>query len=478
MKRRDFLAASAALLAAACVPGPVLLPEEAPALPIPPMPANGQRLIDEIERLAFEFFRDTTNPANGLAPDRWPTPAFCSIAAVGFALSAWIVGAERGWITRAEARSRVLTTLTFLRDAPQGPQRSGTIGHKGFFYHFLDMQTGTRFKRVELSTIDTALLMCGVLHCAVWFGGIDAEETRIRALAEELYARVDWRWAQPRLPAIGHGWSPEEGPLKHDYIGYNEALLLYLLALGSPTHAVNPDAWQAWSAKYERGWAKAYGYTYLRYPVLFVHQFPQCWFDLRGVSDPFMRARGVDYFENTRRATHAQRAYAAHNPEGWAGYGPEVWGVTACDGPAKVRRHYGDRMRRFQGYAGRGIGRNDDGTIAPYAAACSLPHAPEIVIPALAAMRERYGETIWGRYGFFAFNRSFDFPGVKLHFGRLAPGFGWVDVDYLGIELGPTLMMLANHRDGSIWKAMHRSEHLVRGLRRAGFAGGWLDQVG
>src|SRR3954464_5797972 len=131
MKRRDSIAASAALLAAGCVPGPVPLPEEAPELALPPMPANGARLVDEIERLAFEFFRDTPNPRNGLAPDRWPTPAFCSIAAVGFALSAWIVGAERRWIPREEARSRVITTLAFLHEAPQGPQRSGTIGHKG-----------------------------------------------------------------------------------------------------------------------------------------------------------------------------------------------------------------------------------------------------------------------------------------------------------------------------------------------------------
>jgi hypothetical protein len=478
MKRREFIAASAALLAAGCSPGgPVQLPEDAPPLPIPPMPPGGARLIGEIERRAFQFFRETTNPANGLAPDRWPTPSFCSIAAVGFALSAWIIGAERRWITRSEARSRVLTTLAFLHDAPQGPQASGTIGYKGFFYHFIDMETGMRFRQVELSTIDTALLMCGVLHCAVWFDGADPEEARIRELAEALYARVDWRWAQPRLPAIGHGWTPEAGPLKHDYIGYNEALLLYLLALGSPTHPVDASAWDAWTSKYDRGWSKVYGYTYLRYPVLFVHQFPQCWFDLRGLSDTFMRARGIDYFENTRRATYAQRAYAAHNPEGWADYGPEVWGVTACDGPARVTRHFGDRVRRFQGYSGRGIGRNDDGTIAPYAAACSLPHAPEIVIPALATMHQRYGETIWGRYGFFAFNRSFDFP-ARLHFGRRVPGFGWVDIDYLGIEVGPTLMMLANYRDASVWKAMHRSPHLVRGLLRAGFTGGWLDQLG
>src|SRR3954466_14618247 len=160
MHRRDFLVASAALLAAGCIPPPVPLPGAAPPLPIPPMPANGARLVDEIERRAFEFFRDTTNPRNGLAPDRWPTPSFCSIAAVGFALSAWPIGVERGWMRREEARARVLTTLRFLFEAPQGPERSGTIGYKGFFYHFVDMETGMRFRRTELSTIDTALLMC------------------------------------------------------------------------------------------------------------------------------------------------------------------------------------------------------------------------------------------------------------------------------------------------------------------------------
>ena len=445
-------------------------------LPLPPMPAGAAALLADLERRSFEFFRDTTDAATGLAVDRWPTPSFSSIAAVGFALSAWPIGVERGWMTREEARRRVLATLRFFAYAPQGPERRGNAGYKGFFYHFLDVASGTRFDRTELSTIDTALLMCGVLHCVAWFDGADPDETRIRALGEELYARVDWRWAQPRMPAIGHGWSPEGGQIKYDYLGYSEAMLLYLLALASPTHPVSTDAWDAWIKPYDQGWGRRYGLSYLRYPVLFVHQFPQCWFDLRGTRDTFLYPRGLDYFENTRRATFAHRAYAAHNPEGWLGYDAETWGITACDGPADVRREYGGRLRRFRGYAGRGIGQYDDGTIAPYGAASSMPFAPEIAAPALVAMRERHGEHIWGKYGFFAFNRSFTFTDAKLAYGQVVPGFGWVDIDYLGIEVGPTLLMLANHRDGSVWRAMRRSPHVVRGLRRAGFTGGWLDR--
>jgi hypothetical protein len=238
---------------------------------------------------------------------------------------------------------------------------------------------------------------------------------------------------------------------------------------------VSTAAWDAWTSTYEKNWVRRYGFAYLGYPVLFVHQFPQCWFDLRGVTDAFMHARGIDYFENTRRATYAQRLYAAHNPGGWLDYGPENWGITACDGPADVQREFGGRMRQFRGYSGRGIGRYDDGTIAPYGAASSVPFAPEICVPALVEMRKRFGHHIFGKYGFFGFNRSFNYSGVRLSYGQVIPEFGWVDVDYLGIELGPTLLMLANHRDGSVWRTMRRSPHMVRGLRRAGFTGGWLN---
>lgn len=433
-------------------------------------------LLDDLELRTFRFFWDTTDASTGLAPDRWPTPSFCSIAAVGFALTAYVVGVERGFITRAQAGERVRTTLRTFCNAPQGPQATGVAGYKGFFYHFLDMRTGLRFDRCELSTVDTALLIAGALHCQSYFDRDDATEAEIRRLAEQLHAGADWRWAQVRPPSIGHGWLPESGFITSDWKGYNEAMLVYLLALGSPTHAVERDAWEAWTSTYDRdSWGSEYGQTYLRFPPAFGHQFTHCWVDFRGIRDAYMRQRGLDYFENSRRATYAQRAYAMVNPEGWAGYGRDVWGVTACDGPADVERPFGGRQRRFISYAGRGMGLHDDGTIAPYGAGASIAFAPEIVVPALATMQERYGEHIYGKYGFVdAFNPSFTFTDVKLTHGRVVPGVGWVDVDHLGIDQGPLLAMLGNHRGELVWRAMRGNAHLQRGLRRAGFSGGWL----
>ncbi len=436
-------------------------------------------LLDDLEQRTFNFFWDTTDARTGLAPDRWPTPSFASIAAVGFALTAYPIGVERGWISRAQARERVLTTLRFFHAAPQGPQASGVSGHKGFFYHFLDMKTGHRFGRCELSTVDTALLLAGMLFCRDWFDGKDKDEQDIRRLADEIYARVDWRWAQHRPPSISHGWDPEQGFLGSDWKGYNEAMLVYLLALGSTTFAVEPAAWDAWTSTYNRAsWGSEYGQTYLRFPPLFGHQFTHCWVDFRGIADAYMRGRGIDYFENSRRATYAQRAYAIANPEGWAGYGENVWGVTASDGPADVVREFKGKKRKFISYAGRGMGgahTYDDGTLAPYGAGSSIAFAPEIVIPALRTMRERYGQHIYGKYGFVdAFNPSFTFTDVKLTHGKLIPGFGWVDVDMLGIDQGPLIAMLGNHRGEIVWKTTRRSEWLKRGLQRAGFTGGWL----
>jgi hypothetical protein len=433
-------------------------------------------LLDDLERRTFDFFWETTDASSGLAPDRWPTPSFCSIAAVGFALTAYPIGVERGWVTRSQAAARVRTTLRTLRDAPQGPQPQGVAGHRGFFYHFLDMRTGTRFDRCELSTVDTALLIAGALFCQAWFDGDGPVEAEIRRLAEELHARVDWPWAQVRGPAICHGWHPERGFIASDWKGYNEAMIVYLLALGSPTHPVGSEAWQAWTSTYDRdSWATVHGQRLLHFAPLFGHQFTHCWVDFRGLQDDYMSRRGLDYFENSRRATYAQRAHAIANPEGWAGYGADVWGVTACDGPADVEREFGGKLRRFISYAGRGMALYDDGTLAPYGAGSSIAFAPEIVVPALRAMRERYGSAVYGRYGFLdAFNPSFTFADVKLTHGRIEPGLGWVDTDHLGIDQGPMLAMLGNHRGEIVWRAMRRQEHLRRGLQRAGFRGGWL----
>ncbi len=473
-RRRLLAAAGAAGLLAACGGLPTAAdPVDLGALP----PLEAEAWLAELERRSFAFFWETTNPANGLVPDRWPTPSFASVAAVGFGLSAYPIGVARGFVTRGQARERVLTTLRFLRDAPHGPAAQGMTGYRGFYYHFLDMQTGARFRDVELSTIDTALLVAGALHCAEYFNGNDAAEAEIRSAVRTIYERIDWRWAQVRAPAIGHGWKPETGHLASDYKGYNEAMLLYLLALGSPTHAVDAAAWDAWCSTYPRHWGTQQGRTFLHYPSFFIHQFTHIWIDFRGMPDAYMRGRGLDYAENSRLATLAQRDYAIANPEGWAGYGEHVWGVTACDGPADVQREWQGRQRRYISYAGRGMGgaaAYDDGTIAPYGAGSSIVFAPDIVAPTLAAMRNQHGAHIVGRYGYFAFNRSFPFTDVKLTHGRVVPGFGWVDTDFLGIEVGPLLAMLANHRGGLVWQAMQKQPDLRRGLQRAGFSGGWL----
>jgi hypothetical protein len=467
LTRRALLAQGAGLALAGALPAWAATP-------------GADAFLADLERRTFDFFWETTDAKTGLAPDRWPTPSFASIAAIGFALSAYPVGVARGYITRQQARDRTLTTLRFLAQLPQGPGRRGVAGHKGFFYHFLDMKEGLRFGRCELSTVDTALLLMGALHAQSYFDADQPEEASIRSLVDELYGRVDWAWAQVRPPSIGHGWTPEKGHLPHDWKGYNEAMMVYLLALGSPTRPVKPAAYEAWLSTYDRdSWGESYGQTLLRFPPLFGHQFTHCWVDFRGIRDAYMRAKGFDYFENSRRATYAQRDYAAANPLGWQGYSAEVWGISASDGPADITLNYTTtsgktEKRRFISYAGRGMGLHDDGTLAPYAAGSSIAFAPEIVIPALMAIKERHPHT-WGRYGFWdAFNPSFNYPDVRLTHGRIEPGKGWVDTDMLGIDQGPLLAMMGNHRGELIWSVMRKNAHLVRGLKRAGFSGGWL----
>lgn len=474
--RRLWLAQAVALAMAGCAPTADLL---RPPAPTPAsLPTSDAALLDDLEQRTFNFFRDTTPQRTGLAPDRWPRKSFASIAAVGFSLSAHVIGAGQGWISREQARDLALNTLRFFRDAPRGPAARGMTGHRGFYYHFLDMDSGERFGTCELSTVDTALLLMGALHAAEYFNGNDAAETEIRRAAEVLTERVDWRWAQHRPPSICHGWSPEGGFIPSDWKGYNEAMLVYLLALGTPGRAVEADAWGAWTSTYGRSWQTFHGQTHLHFAPLFGHQYTHCWVDFRGIRDEAMRGQGLDYFENSRRATLAQRAYAQANPLGWKGYGGDIWGITACDGPADVQRPYRGELRRFISYAGRGAGGHDtydDGTLAPTAALASLPFAPEIVLPALRALRQQYGAAIYGRYGFVdSFNPSFDFADVKLTHGQLVPDVGWVDTDHLGIDQGPITLMTANHRRDEVWRLMRGNAQLRRGLQRAGFAGGWL----
>ena len=475
------------LAAAACQPAPRPAAEARPAGGPGSSDAavatlSDETFLDDLERRTFEYFRALARRDNGLVPDRAPTKSFSSIAAVGFALTAWPIGAERGYITRAEALDRTLATLRFFHRAPQGPEARGRTGHRGFYYHFLDMASGERFEGVELSSIDTTLLIGGALFAQTYFDRDAPLEAEVRSLAEELYRRIEWPWLLARPPRVAMGWQPESGLLAYDWQGFNEAMLLYVLALGSPTHPIDPAAWEAYTATYD--WRPFYGFEHVNFAPLFGHHYSHAWIDFKGIRDAWMRQRGIDYFENSRRAALAQQAYAVDNPHGWAGYGATMWGLSACDGPldAELEVPVGEggrtEKRRFFTYAARGAAAGevrDDGTLTPAAVAGSLPFAPEIALPALRAMRERFGEDLYGKWGFWdAFNLTLREP-LRVQHGKVVPGVGWFDTDALGIDQGISLVMIENYRSGLVWQAMRRNPHIVRGLRRAGFSGGWLD---
>ena len=436
-------------------------------------------LLEDLEQRTFRWFWDVGDPGTGLVPDRWPSKSFCSIAAVGFALNAYAIGAERGWITRAQARDRTLNTLRFFATAPQGDAPVGMTGHHGFFYHFLDMERGRRFETVELSSIDTVLLLAGVLFASSHYNRDDPAEAEIRRLGKYINDRVDWPWMLGRGPLVCMGWTPEQGFLESQWDRFNESTILYLLAIGSPTHPIDPGVWHRWTANFAYSWGDHWGERHLSFGPLFGHQYSHLWIDFRGIRDPWLRAHDLDLFENSRRATRAQRNYAIANPERWSAYGPDCWGLTACDGPGDFKAVIGGRQRQFFGYTARGPDRLDDGTLAPTAMASSIAFEPELALSGLAAMKRRFGAAIYGQYGFFdSFNPSLKAPtaGGPLS-GRMATGLCWVDVDYLGIDQGPIVGMIANYRDELIWRAMRRSPPVIAGLRRAGFTGGWLEQA-
>jgi hypothetical protein len=425
--------------------------------------------LDRLQRDTFEYFLVETNPRNGLVPDSTREGVPSSITAIGFGLAAYCLGAERGFITRGDAIARVLATLRFLWQSPQGTEADAT-GYKGFFYHFLDMQTGRRAWTSELSTIDTTFLIAGVLAAGTYFDGGTSDEREIAMLADALYRRVDWRWAQNGGLTVTNGWRPERGFLKSRWEGYSEGILLYVLGLGSPTHPLPERSYPAWTRTYR--WTKLYGHEYLYAGPLFIHQLSHVWIDFRGIPDAYMRGRGIDYFENSRRATLAQQQYAIRNPKGFAGYGECCWGITACDGPGPTTRRIDGVERRFYDYKARGIPNGpDDGTMAPWAAVASLPFAPEIVLPAIGHFHQEHPKLL-GRYGLLcSFNPTFTGASPA---GQAPHGQGWYSKGYYGLEQGPIVQMMENYRSGFLWELMKRCPYLVTGLRRAGFAGGWL----
>jgi hypothetical protein len=400
-------------------------------------------LLHELQKRCVLYFWEQGDPRTGLVLDRagadgGPSASarsrdVASIAATGFGLTALCVAERRGWLTREEAYARVLTTLRFLAD--KMPHE------RGFFYHFADRRTGERAWRCELSSIDTALLMAGVLTVRQHYRG-----TEVERLATELYGRVDWPWMLAGGETLSMGWKPEGAPegrfLAARWDRFSEHPALYLLALGSRTHPLPPEAWRAWKREPAVTYA---GRTFLQHPPLFVHQFPHAWFDFRGRRDFDDR----DFWKNSVDATLAHRQFCIDLGKGgdarFAHYGESLWGITSSDS-----------AKGYVGWGGPPATGNLDGTVVPCAAAGSLPFAPDECLQALRHMRRTYGDRTWKRYGFVdAFN----------------PATGWVGPDVIGIDAGITLLMAENYRTGWVWECFGGNEEVRRAFERAGFRG-------
>lgn len=467
-------------------------------------------LLDDIEKAHFNYFVDQSDANTGLTKDRSTKDSASSIAAVGFSLTSYPIAVERGWIDRDKAADYTLKVMRTLWNTPQGEAEAGTSGYKGFFYHFLDPKDGTRTWKSELSSIDTALLMAGVLFSKNYFSGQTDKEQEIREFADKLYRRVDWNWMLNKDRRVSMGWFPESGFISYDWQGYNEAMILLILGLGSPTHALPKDTWDKYTSTEQL--INYGGQTYIDFRPHFGHQYSHAWVDFRGITDAKTKALKFDYFENSRRATYGQNYYAIQNPLGFKGYSKLDWGLTASDGPGdaynksqansliplqpqpgsheakaekleqektatgtllgreKINNFYQSALANknsphFFSYIARGAPNSiDDGTIAPTAAAASLPFAPELVMPTLYHWRYNRPE-IWSNNGFKdAFNPT----------AEPSKPSGWVDHDTLGIDQGPIVLMTENYRTGMVWELMKKDKYLVDGLKKAGFTGGWL----
>lgn len=421
-------------------------------------------MLEELQRDAFGYFMHEFNRETGLVADKtrdgWPA----SIAATGLALPVYLVGVEHGWMDREEALSRTLTTLRFFRRSPQGKEPGGT-GYKGFYYHFLDMQTGQRAFASELSTVDTAYLVAGMLVAAAYFDRDTGEEEEVRHLAHVLYRRIDWNWARNRSAYLTHGWKPESGFLKYLWEGYDESLLLYILALGSPTHAIRPESYAAMVQNYV--WKKIYDYELVYAGPLLIHQYPHMFIDFQDIQDDYMRDRDTDYFENSRRATLIHQQYAIRNPHEFAGYDEYHWGITASDGPGPATMKIDDIERVFCNYIARGVPYGpDDGTLAPWAVVASLPFVPEIVLLSIKKFNKlKLKENVYGYKA--TFNPSFP--------DKSRNEYGWVSPYHFGINQGPIVLMIENYRSRLLWNLTKRCPNFVQGLQKAGFSGGWLS---
>ena len=421
MKRRAFLKSAGSLAVATRFPVSFARADDENDV----FTKSDEVFLEELERACFQFFWESTEPTTGLSPDRAHAdgsnkPDIASIASTGFGLSALCIAHKRGWQNADEITARVQVTLHFLRDK---------MPHKnGFFYHFVDIKSGERVWKSEISTIDTAILLCGVLACRGYFDNVE-----IRALADDIYARVDWPWLTDGL-LIRHGWKPQSGFLKYHWGAYSELMMIYLLAIGAPEKAIDAQAWHAW----QRPWFDYEGLHYINGNApLFIHQYSHAWFDFRGRRDAY-----TNYFENSILATKAHRAFCVNLQKRFAHFGPQAWGITASDS-----------QKGYVAWGGPPEMGKLDGTLVPCAASGSLPFLPSECVACLRNLREKYPRA-WQHYGFVdAFN----------------PQSGWYDADVIGIDIGITLLMAENVRSSFVWEIFMRNETMQNAMKKAGF---------
>lgn len=433
-------------------------------------------MLDDLQRKAFLFFERHLNPGNGLVLDSTRPGQPISIAAVGFALASYPVAVERGWIRRTTALRHTLAALRFFDTADQSGAKDG-VGYKGFFYHFLKADTATRAWNCELSTIDTALLLAGAIQAAAYFDHDTAREREVRERTESIYTRIDWRWALKDNNTITLGWKPETGFISYGWCGYDESLIMHVLALAAPRYRLDPSTYDAWTASFR--WRHLYGEDVLYAGPLFIHQFSHIWLDLRGIRDRYMATKKSDYFENSRVATQIQRQYAIRNPRKFNGYGKNCWGFSATDGPGDCKAKFRGRYRQFFDYTARGAPFGpDDGTISPWSAIASLPFAPGIVLEEIRHLEEVIGHGPEG-YGFHAsFNLSWPdvhTKGAHRYTLKNSKEIAWVSPWHFALHQGPIVLMIENYRSQMIWELMRRCAPIKLGLQRAGFTGGWLN---
>ncbi|HTB51805.1 MAG TPA: glucoamylase family protein [Ferruginibacter sp.] len=426
-----------------------------------------KEMLCNLQRETFDYFLKEVDPVTGLIADKTQPGFPSSIAVVGMGITSYIAGIEQKLISRTDAVEKILKVLRFFRDSYQGTEPDAT-GYKGFYYHFIDMKTGKRRWDCELSTIDTTFLIAGALTAATFFSADNAAEKEIRETADFLYRRVDWQWALNGTKTISHGWRPETGFLANSWNeDYSEAMLMYILALASPTFPIDKEGYKIWTATFKL--REAYNIKYLYAGPLFIHQFSHMWIDFRGILDDFNKESGFDYFENSKRATHVHREYAIDNPLGFACYGPNCWGFTASDGPGPSLLNVNNKETTFYDYVARGVPFGpDDGTVSPWGVVASLPFAPEIVIDTIRHAIEKLELRNHRLYGFDAsFNPTYPEKTTNQH--------GWVSPWRFGLNQGPIVIMIENFQTELIWKTMKQCSYIVNGLRIAGFTGGWLD---